>query len=145
MTAARAPVDRPTTVLRVILLATVVSSLVHYTDNYVRFDEYPTSGFVTKPLIWQSWLLFTAVGLMGYVLYRRQRWLPAAACLAFYSVSGLISPLHYTEGPWSTFDLVQHTFIISDFVCGLAVLGFAAWLVVKVGARELPAVTTSAR
>jgi hypothetical protein len=129
--------DRPTVVLRVILVATFVSSAFHYTDNYLRFDEYPPGddGFVTEPLIWQSWLVFTAVGLIGYVLYRRERWLPAAACLAFYSVSGLISPLHYTEGTWSDFDTFQHTFIVTDFICGLAVLGFAVWLVVR--ARQL--------
>ena len=127
-----ASVDRATTVLRVLLLATFVSSVVHYTDNYVRFDEYPPAddGFVTRPLIWQSWILFTAVGAVGYLLYRREHWFPAAACLAFYAVSGLISPLHYTEGAWSEFDLFQHFFIVTDFLCGVGVLGFAAWLVV---------------
>jgi hypothetical protein len=126
-------VDRPTIVLRVILLATLVSSAFHYTDNYVRFDQYPPAddGFVTRPLIWQSWIVFTAVGAVGYLLYRRERWLPAAACLAFYAVSGLISPLHYTEGPRSAFDAFQHFFIVTDFLCGVAVLGFAGWLVMR--------------
>jgi hypothetical protein len=126
-------VDRPTVLLRVILLATFVSSIFHYTDNYVRFDQYPPAedGFVSRPLIWQSWIVFTAVGAVGYLLYRRERWLPAAACLAFYAVSGLISPLHYTEGAWSEFDAFQHFFIVTDFVVGAAVLGFAAWLVVR--------------
>ena len=49
----------------------------------------------------------------------------------FYAVSGLISPLHGTEGAWSDFDLFQHFFIDTDFLCGVGVLGFVAWLVVR--------------
>jgi hypothetical protein len=68
--------DRSITWLRVILPATVLSSVVHYTDNDVRFDRYPQDepALVTKALIWQSWIVFTAFGVAGYVLYRRAQW-----------------------------------------------------------------------
>src|SRR4051812_9280356 len=109
---------RATRVLHVILLAAFVASVGHYTDNYVRFDRYPPAddGFVGRPLIWQSWLLFTIAGVVGYVLYRRGRPVGAAFLLVVYAVAGLISPLHYTEGPVAGFDLVQHTFIIGDLI-----------------------------
>jgi hypothetical protein len=124
---------RASTTLRVLLIALFISSIGHYTDNYIRFDRYPPAdeGFVTRPLIWQSWLLFTAVGAAGYLLFRRGRALQAAGCLAVYSISGLISPLHYTEGALDRFDALQHTFILTDFVVAAAVLGFAVWLVLS--------------
>lgn len=122
--------DRATVTLRVLLAATVVSSIVHYTDNYIRFDRYPQDEpeLVSRPLIWSAWLVFTAFAVAGYVLYRRGQWRRAAVCLAVYSVSGLVSPLHYLSGALSEFDALQHVFILTDGLCGAAVLGFALWL-----------------
>jgi hypothetical protein len=113
--------------LRVILVATVLSSVVHYTDNYARFDRYPQDepALVTKPLIWQSWMAFTVLAVAGYAFYRREQWRRAAGCLAAYSLSGLISPLHYLSGSLSEFDGLQHAFILTDTLCGAAVLAFA--------------------
>jgi hypothetical protein len=119
--------DRSTKVLRVVLLAVFASSIVHYTDNYVRFDAYAqgNAGPVSKPLVAVSWFLFTLIGAVGYISYRRQRWAMAAWCIAAYSVSGLISPLHYTLVSPSSYDALQNTFIITDLLAGLAALAFA--------------------
>jgi hypothetical protein len=122
--------DRRTLWLQIILLAAVLSSIVHYTDNTIRFDSYPQDDpeLVSRPMIPVSWVLFTAFGALGYVLFRRNRWWAAAACLAVYSISGLISPLHYLYGSLSEFDVAQHVFILTDGIAGLAVLGFAVSL-----------------
>jgi Na+-driven multidrug efflux pump len=121
------PVDRSTVLMRVVLLGVFASSVVHYTDNYLRFDAYAqgNAGLITKPVIAVSWVLFTVLGIVSYRAYRGGRWAVAAWCLAAYSVSGLISPLHYTTVPPSSYDAVQHTFIVSDLLAGLAALGFA--------------------
>jgi hypothetical protein len=126
--------SRATVALRAIMIGAVVLSVFHYTDNYVRFDRYALSadGLVTEPLaIPLSWLLFTVVGAAGYALYHRERWWPAVVCLVVYSVSGLVSPLHYTEGPLSAFDAVQHVLIVTDLLAGLSVLGYAVWLMIR--------------
>jgi hypothetical protein len=135
--------DRAKTVLQVILLAAVVSSIIHYTDNTIRFDQYPQDepALITRPMIPLSWLAFTAFAAWGYVLYRRERWEAAAACLAVYSVSGLISPLHYTAAPLGEFDAFQHLLILTDALTGVATVGFAAWLVM--GRRAARAVVGS--
>jgi len=123
--------ERSVNWLRVILVATVLSSIVHYTDNYIRFDEYPQDEpkLISQPLVAIGWASFTVLAVAGYVLYRRGQWRRAALCLAIYSLSGLISPLHYLSGAWSEFDALQHTFILADAACGAAVLAFAAWAV----------------
>jgi hypothetical protein len=122
--------DRATTVLRVLLVLAVGISLIHYTDNTIRFDDYTRGdpGIVTRPTIPLTWIVLTALGLWGYLRFRRGELRPAAPLLAAYSVSGLISPLHYTTVSWSDFDAFQNTFVIGDGVLGLAVLGFALWL-----------------
>ena len=112
-----------------VLIATFVSSVFHYTDNTVRIDDYPQQSVeFGRAMVAITWVQFTIFGVLGYVLFGRGRMLPAAACLAFYSVSGLLSPLHYTEGSWSEFDVFQHTFILTDAITGLGVLAFAGWL-----------------
>ena len=51
-----------------------------------------------------SWFLFTAAGVAGLLLYERGRYGPAAALLAFYSVSGLIGFAHYQSISPTDFD-----------------------------------------
>ncbi|GAA5029288.1 hypothetical protein [Actinopolymorpha pittospori] len=121
-------------VLHVILLTAFVVSVVHYTDNYVRFDRYalnPDSPIQEPILIVVGWLLFTAFGVAGYVAYRRQRWWPAVALTALYSVSGLVSLVHYTDAAPSAFDGAQNTLIVADVVAGVAVVGLALWLMFR--------------
>ena len=126
-------IDRAKPVLQVFLLAAVVSSIFHYADNTIRFDQYPQDepALITRPMVPLSWLAFTAFAVWGYVLCRRERWEAAAACLAVYSVSGLISPLHYTSAPLGEFDAFQHVFILTDALTGVATLAFAGWLVME--------------
>jgi hypothetical protein len=126
---------RAKTVLQVILVTALASSIVHYTDNTIRFDRYPQDDpkLITRAMIPLSWALFVAFGVYGYALFRRGRYEAAAACLAVFSVSGLISPLHYTSAPVSDFDGLQNTFIWTDFVTCVAVVAFAVWLALRPG------------
>jgi hypothetical protein len=125
-----ATLDRATTVLRVLLGLAIGITLIHYTDNTIRFDDYTQGdpGIVTRPTIPLTWIALTALGLWGYVRFRRGEVRQAAPLLAAYSVSGLISPLHYTTVSWSDFDAFQNSFVVLDGVLGLAVMGFALWL-----------------
>ena len=110
-----------------VLATAVIVSVVHYTDNTVRYDEY-TQGVhtvISQPLIPISWVVLTAAGIAGYRCLRRGSRQPAASLLALYSVSGLIGPLHYTAAPPDAFDWLQNTFIASDTLLGVALLVIA--------------------
>lgn len=136
---------RPLRVLQVLFGAAVVSSVFHYTDNWVRFDQYPQDEpeLVTQAMVPISWVVFTVVGVWGYVQFRNGRWRPAAAALALYSISGLISPIHYTaDAPLSAYDVFQHTFIITDGIAGAAVLAFAVWAWLRAPSRSSEAVAS---
>jgi hypothetical protein len=112
------------------LIALFLSSVVHYTDNYIRLDQYPQGDppSITRMKVLVAWTAFTAFGAAGYLLYRKGKSLEAAGCIAIYSISGLISFLHYGYGSLSDFDVLQHTFILMDGLTGIAALGLAIWL-----------------
>src|SRR5262245_50727112 len=94
------PVDTPTRVLQALLVAAIVESLVHYTDNTLRYQDYTVDdpsllgSLVTRWLIPVSWVLFTAAAVIGYRRFRQGDRPKAAAWLGAYSASGLISVLH---------------------------------------------------
>lgn len=81
------------------LAVAVVVSIIHYTDNYVNYHDYPQSRTGPNPsaaLVLGSWFAFTAAGLAGYLLFRRTPSNLALILLAAYSGSGLIGIGHYS-------------------------------------------------
>ncbi len=122
--------ERALKLLNVVFLAALLSSIVHYTDNYLAFDRFPQSDSgprITKDMVWIAWIVFTTAGVAGYVLYRRGRILLASGLLAFYSISGLIGIGHYTAGGTSALEWWRHAHIGFDFAAGLAMFAFAVW------------------
>ncbi|HEY8525288.1 MAG TPA: hypothetical protein VIL48_10005 [Acidimicrobiales bacterium] len=125
--------SRATTVLRVLVAVTIVESFVHYADNTLRYDDYvvadPTfPGSLTKQwVIPVSWVLFTAAGIIGYRRFRDGRRPEAAAWIGAYSVSGLISLLHYVDISVSDLSVFQNTFVFLDVLLGVLLLAFALW------------------
>src|SRR5207302_10980108 len=116
------------TVLRVLLTVGIAESFVHYLDNTVRFSDYTgpkppaISSWITQWMIPVSWILFTAVGLLGYRRFRQGRLSEAAAYLAIYSMSGLISIGHYVGISINDLSVFQNTFVFLDIALGVAVL-----------------------
>src|SRR5215218_8393345 len=64
---------RAVQILGAVLAVAVVSSIVHYTDNYVNYADYPqpTDGAPnpSQNLVLVSWFVFTAAALAGYLLF----------------------------------------------------------------------------
>lgn len=117
--------------LLVLLGVAVAVSVVHYTDNYLNYADYPqaedgtVAALVTREVVLVSWFVFTAFGIAGLLLFARGRIVAAAACLTAYSISGLIGIGHYlVEGAT---DMVwwRQTHVVADIVCGVLVLAFA--------------------
>jgi hypothetical protein len=121
-------------VLRLLLAAAIVESFVHYADNTLRYDDYTAAdpsvlgSLVKQWVIPVAWVLFTAAGIIGYRRFRDGRRPEAAAWLGAYSVSGLISLLHYTDISVDDLSAFQNTFVFLDVLLGAAVLAFALWV-----------------
>jgi hypothetical protein len=126
--------------LRILLAVAVAVSVVHYTDNFFNWDDYPhpdSGPDPSKGLVGASWFAFTAFALAGYLLYRDGRARAAALCLAVYSGSGLVGIGHYavagaTDMPWW-----RQAHVVADVLCGVAVLAFA-FMTVRAAGRQEP-------
>ena len=115
---------------RILLIVAVVESFIHYTDNVIEFGDYrndPLSVFawINRPVIVLSWFAFVGAGLLGYKRLQERDFATAALWIAMFSVSGLISALHYTDIGLSDLNLFQNTFVFADIVLGVVLLGFA--------------------
>ena len=123
---------RAVKVLTAILAVAVTVSIVDYTDNYLAFEHYPQAEggpTTTAATIWIAWVVLTAFGLAGYLLYRSGRIRLASGLLAVYSLSGLIGIGHYSAAGMSELAWWRHAHIGADIACGIAVLAFAVWSV----------------
>jgi hypothetical protein len=108
----------------------VLVSIVHYIDNVANYADYPEPASERAPsatLIGAAWFVFAAFGAAGFVLFARQRIAAAAACLAVYSVSGLVGLGHYTVAGATDMPWWRQLHVIVDIACGIAVLAFAVW------------------
>ena len=108
----------------------VLVSIVHYVDNVANYADYPQPSAGPAPsrgLIAVSWFAFTAFGVAGLVLFAQRRVGLAAACLAVYSLSGLVGLGHYTVPGATDMPWWRQAHVVADILCGIALLAFAAW------------------
>lgn len=124
------PSDRTLSILKWILVASIVSTAVHYTHNYIQVDQYPQSDTVstgeTRLGIVVLWPLLTVVGLLGYRLYAQRRFRPAHLCLALYSATGISTLGHFLVGNPDIPPFFYVT-LFTDGLLGFSVLGFTFW------------------
>jgi len=125
------PRARSQSVLRWILAASILSTGLHYTHNFLESDSYPdgiVSGAVVQAAIVIGWPLLTAIGLLGYRLYSQGRLRYAQACLMTYSFAGISTLGHFLYGS-PDIPAFFYATIFTDGLAGLAVLGFTFWSV----------------
>jgi hypothetical protein len=116
--------------LRWILGASIVSTALHFTHNFVAIDQYPQTEAVSDTAVQLAivvaWPLLTAIGLLGLARYARGRYAPAHLLLAVYALLPLSTLGHYTEGSPDIAPFWYAT-IITDGLAGIAVLAFVVW------------------
>jgi drug/metabolite transporter (DMT)-like permease len=119
--------SRACTVLKVLIIACIGSTAIHYTDNAISIDKYPPSDTVNAQVVVLTWLLVTPAAFLGYRLYANGRRLLAYGALAVYSFVGLSTPGHYTSGSFGDFAWWRNVSIISDGVAGATIVAFVLW------------------
>jgi hypothetical protein len=114
-------------VLLVLLAINLVSTILHYTDNFFAFAKYPAPAWMTPASVYIAWLILTPFGLMGYLLYTSGFFLAAYLCLGIYALTSTASPGHYLFPAAEVFSLKMHFFIWFDAIAGLLLIGFTIW------------------
>jgi len=112
--------------------AAFLVSVVHCTDNYFNYDDYPQPGPDDLPapsatVVGVAWFDFTGLGLLGVWLWFRGRITGATVALTGYSLSGLIGFGHYTVAGATDMVWWRQTHVVIDIICGIAIFGFALW------------------
>lgn len=111
------------------MVFTTISTLLHYTHNFVEIDQYPPSfvpDVVTQVLVLVSWPAFTALGIVGYQLCRDGRYSKAHACLVTYSFVGWLTLGHFTSGNPDIAPFFYAT-ILTDAIAAAAITGWVLW------------------
>ena len=126
---------RAVRILGAILAGAVLVSIVHYTDNYVNFDDYPPAKNppASAALVLGAWFAFTAAGVAGYLLFRRRPSDLALLLLAAYSGSGLIGIGHYLVAGATSMPWWRQAHVCLDIASGIAMFSFVIW---AAGARR---------
>ena len=121
--------ERRLAILRGIIVFTTISTLLHYTHNFVAIDQYPASfipDVVTQVGVFVTWPVFTAFGIAGYRLYRQGRYSTAHACLITYSFVGWLTLGHFTAGNPDIAPFFYAT-ILTDAIAAAAITAWVVW------------------
>jgi len=125
-------VTKPDRNIAILVLMAIAVSIVHYTDNYTAYEEYPVADSLPNPsqtVVGTAWFVFTAFALAGLYFLWNGRHRAAGISLAAYSGSGLVGIGHYLAGGTGDFPWWRHAHIVADITLGIAVFASALYLV----------------
>jgi hypothetical protein len=105
------------------LVAYGAASFLHYGHNALFLDEYPNlPAWLSRAQILAAWLGVTAVGVVGWLLIRRQHQLAGLSVLAVYGLLGLVGLGHYAVAPLSAHTLAMNLTIWLEVATGVLLL-----------------------
>ncbi len=93
----------PSLRLEVLLLTYLVASFLHFIQDAEYARAYPLSGWDSMSSVYITWLAISAIGALGYLIYRSAlRWV-GQMVLCLYAVVGFDGLFHYTRAPFSAY------------------------------------------
>ena len=116
-------------ILPVLFWTAVVVSIVHYTDNFANYSDYP-HGNGPEPsaaVVLGAWFVLTPFGLAGWWLYMHGEIRRGAMLLLVYSGSGLVGIGHYTVSGMTSEPLWRQAHVVADVLLGAGIFAFALW------------------
>jgi len=116
--------------MRWVVFATIAVTLFHFTDNAVNVDTYPKAGWQPDwfgAVVVAAWLLYTAVGVAGYLAYRRGDLRLAHGLLLAYGYLVLSSLGHFIYGSPSELTTRGVISVFVDVAAGSVVVAVAVW------------------
>jgi hypothetical protein len=122
--------DRRVNILRGIIGFTLLSTVLHYTHNFVAIEDYPQTSFpsstVTQIGVLVVWPVLTLVGLWGYRRYAERDYRRGHAALLTYSFVGWLTLGHFTVGN-PDIPAFWYATIFTDAIAAAALTAFVVW------------------
>lgn len=114
-----------------LLLSYCAASLLHFAHNAEYLADYPNlPDSFSRSRVYLAWLSILAIGVLGYALYRRGRYLTGLVVLAVYAGFGFDGLLHYTRAPFAAHTIAMNLTIWTEVIA--AALLFAAVIVLGI-------------
>ena len=110
-----------------LIIINIISTILHYTDNFISFDRYPAPNWMNMHHVYLAWLLLFPFAVIGYVLYIKQKYWLAYLCLFIYSNTGAASMGHYFYGSISDMSWQMNASIALDIIAGISLNLFLFW------------------
>lgn len=121
-----------TTALMLLLLTYGLASLFHYAHNAEFLADYPNMpGWLSRTKVYFAWLGVTAVGMTGYLLFRRGHKLIGLSVIALYAALGFDGLAHYSLAPMSAHTATMNVSIWLEVAAAALLLIVVAALMTK--------------
>jgi hypothetical protein len=122
--------------LLALAVAYCVASLVHFVHNAEFLAQYPNMPvWLSRSKVYASWLLITAVGVIGVVVARSRFALAGLALVAIYAALGFDGLGHYALAPISAHSLAMNLTIWFEVAAAAVLLVFVMRHVFLAGRR----------
>ncbi|MFL6199443.1 MAG: hypothetical protein ACJ76J_09725 [Thermoanaerobaculia bacterium] len=117
-----------------LLVTYCAASFLHFAHNAEYLADYPNlPGWLSRSQVYLAWSAILALGIVGYVLYRRGQYLIGLAVLAVYAGVGFDGLLHYTRAPFAAHTTAMNVTIWFEVVAA----AFLFIAVMKSGAERV--------
>ena len=110
--------------LRLLLLAIVASSVLHYADNLLFFEQYPEPPWINRHHIDAFWLFMTPLAWIGYHRIRSGSLRAGTATLLTFAACNLLTLGHYCYAPLNEISLRIHFFIMLEAALAVVLTAF---------------------
>lgn len=105
------------------------ASFLHFVHNAEYLADYPNlPAWISRASIYIAWCVIFAMGLTGYLLFRRSHTLLGLILLAIYAGLGLDGLLHYGRAPISAHTFGMNLTIWAEVVAAALALGAVLWI-----------------
>ncbi|MFG6455726.1 hypothetical protein [Roseateles sp. BYS96W] len=124
--------------LRWLLWATFASSILHYVDNVLMFEQYPEPPWINRHIVDAFWWLMTPLAWFGYRLMRNGALRAGTVMLLLYAACNLLTLGHYRYAPMDEISPRIHAFIGLEAVLAMALITLLFMLCATRNTRKAP-------
>lgn len=123
--------DRGLQQLKWLLIATFASSILHYVDNILFFDDYPEPVWINPHIVDLFWFVMTPLAPLGYQMFKARRYLLGLGLIVGYGLANMLTLGHYKYQPFLDISFKIHLFILIEAALAFLLIGYVIAFYIK--------------